>query len=84
MDDGKGGDFVSLAGYDSDYLKLWYVVTSNITKGTIYRFRYRAENKIGWGPYSDATFIQAASVPEKPPKPEFDESDSISITVTLS
>ena len=57
MDDGQGGDFVSLIGVNPYYLKLWYVVTSNITKGTIYRFRYRALNAIGWGQFSDTAFL---------------------------
>ena len=63
MDDGKGGDFVSLVGYSDDYLKLSYTVTSNITKGTLYRFIYRAKNDIGWGPFSDVSFILAAQIP---------------------
>lgn len=63
MDDGKGGDFVSLVGFTSDYLRLWHTVTSNITKGTLYRFRYRAKNNIGWSPFSETGFLLAASVP---------------------
>jgi hypothetical protein len=59
MDDGKGGDFISLFGADSDYLRLWYIVTTNITKGTLYRFRYRAKNDIGWSAFSDSGFILA-------------------------
>jgi hypothetical protein len=84
MDDGKGGDYVSLVGYNTDYLKLWYVVTSNITKGTVYRFRYRSKNYVGWSDYSDPSYIQAATVPAKPPAPEYLTSDSLSITLTLS
>lgn len=41
MDDGKGGDFISLMGFKENYLKLWYIVEGNITKGKLYRFRYR-------------------------------------------
>ena len=69
MDDGRGGNFFSLVGETSDYLRLWYTVTSNITKGTLYRFRYRARNDIGWGPYSNYGFILAATVPSPPPAP---------------
>lgn len=33
MDDGNGGDFVTLIGYDYDSLLTSYTVTKNITKG---------------------------------------------------
>lgn len=84
MDDGKGGDFVSVVGTDPYYLKLWYVVERNITKGTIYRFRYRALNKVGWSAFSDTAYIQAANVPKKPPVPVYVSSDSDSITMRFS
>lgn len=84
MDDGKGGDFVSLSGYHTNYLKLWYTVERNITKGTIYRFRYRAKNNVGWGPFSDISFIQAANVPAKPPVPVYVSSTTDSITLEFS
>lgn len=35
-------------------------VTQGIRKGETYRFRYRALNKYGWGPYSDVSYILAA------------------------
>lgn len=69
MDDGKGGSFYSLVGYTSDYLRLWYTVNTNITKGTLYQFQYRARNDIGWGPFSNIGFILAATVPSPPPGP---------------
>lgn len=57
MDDGKGGDFVSLIGYEENYLKLTYIVEGNITKGKLYRFRYRTKNSVGWSLFSDTGFI---------------------------
>ena len=57
MDDGKGGDYSTLVGSTTNYLKLWYLVTSNITSGTVYRFRVRAQNSVGWSSYSDPSFI---------------------------
>ena len=32
----------------------------------IYRFRYRAANKLGWGEFSDYVTVYAAEVPAKP------------------
>ena len=37
-------DFVSLVGEDPYTLQLTFVVTTNITKGELYTFRYRAIN----------------------------------------
>ncbi len=86
MDDGKGGDFVSLVGgpNSTDYLKLWFLVEKNVTKGTLYRFRYRTRNSIGWSEFSDNAFILAANVPAKPPTPKFTSSDSTSVTLSFS
>lgn len=84
MDDGKGNDFVSLIGYNESYLKLWFIVERNITKGTIYRFRYRTRNAVGWSLFSDTGFLQAAQIPDKPPVPIYVSSDSTSVTVLLS
>jgi len=81
MDDGKGGDFDSLIGYKENYLKLWYIVEGNITKGKLYRFRYRTQNSVGWSLFSDTGFIQAANVPNKPPVPLYISSTSDSITM---
>jgi hypothetical protein len=81
MDDGKGGDFMSLIGFEENYLKLWFIVEGNLTKGTIYRFRYRTLNSVGWSLFSDTGFIQAANVPQKPPVPVYVSSVSTSITM---
>jgi len=83
MDDGKGGDFVSLIGYDENYLKLSYIVEGNVTKGKLYRFRYRTKNSVGWSIFSDTGFIQAANVPNKPPVPVYVSSTTTSITMNF-
>jgi hypothetical protein len=83
MDDGKGGDFVSLVGGTENYLKLWFIVEGNLSKGTIYRFRYRSRNSVGWSLFSNTGFIQAANVPVKPPVPVYVSSTSTSITINL-
>ena len=84
MDDGKGGDFISLFGTTDDYLRLWYTVTSNVTKGTLYRFRYRARNNIGWSQFSESGFILAAQVPQKPPAPKYVSSSDTNILLSFS
>jgi len=83
MDDGKGGDFVSLIGYDENYLKLSYIVEGNVIKGKLYRFRYRTKNSVGWSLFSDTGFIQAANVPNKPPVPMYVSSTTTSITMNF-
>lgn len=66
IDDGTGGDFTPVVGYLSDYLKHEFTITSNIVKGTLYRLRYRARNKIGWGEYSPIDYVRAANIATAP------------------
>lgn len=63
IDDGLGGDFVALIGYEEAYLRLEYTIEQNIGRAVNYRLRYRATNRIGWSPYSDIVFILAANRP---------------------
>ena len=46
-----------------------YSVSNGIIRGRTYRFRYRARNCKGWGPFSDELYVKAASVPAAPPAP---------------
>ena len=50
MDDGFGGQFISLIGglNAENSLETSYVVQSRIVPGGIYRFTYRALNVNGW------------------------------------
>jgi hypothetical protein len=84
MDDGKGGSYTSLVGLTSNYLKLNYQLSSGITKGNLYRFRYRAKNIIGWSDYSPVAFVLAASKPSAPPAPVYTSSTSSSILISFS
>ena len=68
IDDGTGGDFTAVVGYATDYL-LFYYTHAGVTRGTNYRLRYRARNRIGWSEYSDIVYVLAATKPEKPPAP---------------
>lgn len=64
MDNGQGGDFVSLVGqnFSSPYLSLTYRATG-LVKGKVYRFRYRALNCQGWSIFSDELYVTAAEKP---------------------
>jgi hypothetical protein len=59
MDDGYGGDYVSMVGYTSPYLLTTYTATG-LTKSLSYIFRYRAKNIHGWGPFSNDFYATAA------------------------
>lgn len=83
IDDGTGGDFVSVVGAESQYLLTYYTIVSNIEKATLYRLRYRALNKIGWSAYSPIAYIRAATVPQAPQQPMLLSSTSSSITVLV-
>jgi hypothetical protein len=88
MDDGQGGDFVVQAGGDSTeedfYLKDTYTVYYGIEEGVTYRFRYRSLNAVGWSEYSPITYIMAASIPEKPPRPQLAAASDTAVTLTLT
>jgi hypothetical protein len=60
MDDGMSGAFVTLVGLKTNSMLTEFTVSSGIVKGRKHRFMYRARNMVGWGPYSDASFILAA------------------------
>lgn len=68
---GRGGEFVSLIGNPKDSLAQQLTLLDGIKQGELYRFRYRARNFYGWGPYSEVTTVLAAQVPSKPLPPIF-------------
>mmetsp|Transcript_23478 Transcript_23478/g.36172 ORF Transcript_23478/g.36172 Transcript_23478/m.36172 type:complete len:316 (-) Transcript_23478:2014-2961(-) len=85
MDDGLGGDFTSVQGFDSDSLITHWTTTDSVLKGRSHRFRYRAKNDVGWGDFSDISTILAATVPSTPSMPTFvsftDATKTLTITV---
>ena len=81
IDDGIGGDFISL--FDTNYLKLEYTYNVGIIKGRNYRVRYRARNSIGWSEYSDIRYVLAAKVPLAPPQPMMISTDATSINLEV-
>jgi hypothetical protein len=54
MDDGKGGEFISLLGNETsrDSLATEFTIAYGLEEGVLYRFRYRARNVNGWSEYS--------------------------------
>jgi hypothetical protein len=50
----------------ANYMLLTATVTTGIQSGRYYRTRYRAKNEVGFGPYSDVTYILAATIPQQP------------------
>jgi hypothetical protein len=76
-------DFQSVNGEDPHSLALSFTVTRNIQKGKYYAFRYRAINSVGPSEWSPFGKVQAASVPQAPPTPEYVTADSTSITLSL-
>ena len=64
MDNGQGGEFTSLIGYNSESLETTFIVINELIKsGGIYRFRYRTKNVNGWSLFSPITHIKAATIP---------------------
>ena len=66
VDDGLGGELVSIYGTLSASLSTTYNVYT-VTKGRIYRVRYRVQNAIGWSDYSPIGYLRVADVPVAPP-----------------
>lgn len=46
-----------------------FSATTGVIAGQQYRFRVRAKNKYGWGPWGPEALIYAAAAPEAPPAP---------------
>ena len=74
-DDGNLGPFRSVF-----QLSPTFTLFSNVTSAATYRFRYRATNFNGWGPFSDMAYILAATVPGIPPAPVYVSSTSTTTT----
>lgn len=71
IDDGMSGKFTSVNGFSQNSLLTTFTVSQNILKGRNHRLKYRAKNIVGWGPYSDESFVLAATVPARSERPYF-------------
>ena len=63
-DDGLDGDYLNLFSFDSN-LGTGYTDKA-VSVGRLYRYKYRARNYNGWGEFSDAGLLYAASIPDEP------------------
>ena len=80
MDQGTGGGFTTLAKGPME-LK---ITAKNLVQGHIYGFRYRVQNSVGYGPYSQITYLKAAQVPSKPNAPIVISATSADIGLTMT
>lgn len=67
-DRGLKGEFYELVGFSTSYTSLSLLVTGDaegLTPGQEYMFQYRAQNKYGWGEFSDSVTFIAAAVPKQ-------------------
>lgn len=69
IDNGLGGDFTELQGFTVNSMALSATKSLGVYPGRYYRFRYRAKNAIGWGPYSDIEYVLSARKPDTPVPP---------------
>lgn len=53
-------EWIDLTGVETPYTETTYSVTSDITVGGTYEFRYRAKNSQGLGPFSEELQLVAA------------------------
>jgi hypothetical protein len=70
IDDGANGAFAEAIGFTSPYTLNSLLVSSGISSGLTYRFRYRVHNVHGWGDFSPIGSILAAVIPEATGAPE--------------
>jgi hypothetical protein len=81
MDDGLGGNFTAVSNQS---LATSALITLGISRGSSYRFRYKAYNEYGWSPYSDISTILVAQPPDKPTKiPEILSTTDTAINIRL-
>jgi hypothetical protein len=83
MDDGMGGFYKSMVGNLAPYMTPTYATTTGIERGLTYRFRYRARNCKGWGPFSDELYVLAAQKPSAPASSQRIDSSSTEISLKL-
>ena len=68
MDNGDEGDFFTVLITSQQTST---IIRDGISKGKLYRFRYRASNINGWSVWSEVAYLSAFSIPTAPPAPVF-------------
>lgn len=62
----SGARWATLLGFSPFTTTSSYTITgSRVQSGRVYKFRYRARNIHGWGPFSDPLDLLAASIPDR-------------------
>lgn len=62
----SGAQWSTLLGFSPFTTSTVYTITGDVVKSAkVYKFRYRAFNIHGWGPYSEALDLLAASIPDR-------------------
>lgn len=62
----SGATWSTVLGYSPYTTTSTYTITGDrVISGRMYKFRYRAANIHGWGPYSDTLNLLAASIPTR-------------------
>lgn len=84
MDDGEGGEFTTVGGYEPYSLTTTYTITEGITRGYTYQFKYRTRNSAGWSDYSNVSYITAARVPLAPATPTLSSAAANTITLAFT
>ena len=77
-------NYISLVGATSPFTASTYTISSGISKGSKYKFKYRASNIHGFSDFSPELTALAADAPQAPPKPQLTSVDSSYITLALS
>lgn len=83
IDDGEGGAFRPVGGYDPISLKTIYSIREGIVRGRTYRLRYRTLNGVGFSQYSPLLYATAANVPGAPAAPRLVSATGASITMSF-
>jgi hypothetical protein len=82
IDDGNGGDFVSLSDAS---MSLQYSFRFVEMAGKVFRSRYRIRNGVGFSDYSPIAYTRAAQVPAAPAyPPSLVTSSGIQMSITLT
>lgn len=80
-DDGNNGDFYDM--FESENILGLSYTDIDVVPGNTYRYKYRARNANGYGPFSDVGYMFAADVPDAPPAPVSISVDATQITLEL-
>ena len=88
MDDGRNGPYRFVLGGDrsANTLATSVLLTAEqhgLEQGLTYRVSYRAVNVIGVGPWSEAAYLRAATLPLAPPSPTVAAFDVTTIDLEL-